>query len=45
MNIAVVIPFARFPLGRLYLTPGAEKALRQNGMCLTDLLTRHATGQ
>jgi hypothetical protein len=44
MSLAVVIPFARFPLGRLYLTPGAEEALRQNGVCLTDLLTRHATG-
>lgn len=44
LAVAVIVPFARFPLGRLFLTPGAENALRESCACLTDLLTRHSYG-
>jgi hypothetical protein len=44
MSLTVIIPFARFPLGKLCITPGADAALHQSGVSLTDLLTRHATG-
>jgi hypothetical protein len=44
MSLTVTVPFARFPLGTLCVTPGADAALIESGVTLTDLLTRHATG-
>ena len=35
---------ARFPLGRIFATPGALKALREAGEDSLHLLSRHASG-
>lgn len=34
----------RFPLGRLYATPGALEALREAGQAASELLYRHQPG-
>lgn len=44
MKVIVAVPFARFPLGALRITPGADNALVESGTSLCDLLTRHARG-
>lgn len=44
MKMIVIVPFARFSLGTVCLTPGADAVLEETGASLADLLTRHAKG-
>jgi hypothetical protein len=44
LTLRHTLPAARFPLGKITVTPGAIEALSQSGQHATSFLSRHAAG-
>jgi hypothetical protein len=44
MKLEPGIPCAKFPLGRIYITPGADQALEESEQTVRTFLYRHQTG-